>query len=505
FLENEEEECFEPVAASGPMTVPLKGLKVHRGSGILGAVIEQGRAEIINDTSEDPRAIHIAGSKEDEKGDKLMAAPLFSEDRVIGIIAAWRDAQELPFETVDLDFMEGIARQASVALRNAQLFGQSRTAQAEAETANRAKSAFLASMSHELRTPLNAILLYCELLMDEVHERGLGEFGSDLDKIQGAGRHLLGLIDDILDLSKIEAGRMSVYVEECDLAAVLMDVEATALSLMARNRNRFRMEVDPALRTLVTDQKKLRQMLYNLLSNAAKFTHDGTITLTVGQAPGDPRRISFVVADTGIGMTPEQLERVFQEFAQAEASTSRKYGGTGLGLALCRKFAVLLGGEIQVESEPGRGSTFRLLLPGLPLEPAMAAPQVARPAGQVRGRILLIDDDPALREALSRMLAREGFQVTLAGNGMEGLALARSLAPQLITLDIEMPGCDGWEVLARLKADPELKQIPVVVVSVLDERARGFALEAADYLQKPVDRERLLDTLESLLPDRQQI
>jgi len=463
FLENEGEATFAAAAVSGVMADALRTTTIVRGEGILGSIIARSRAEIINDTSLDPRGIHIQGTEEDETGDKLMAAPLFVGGGVIGIIAVWRRANEPSFEGSDLAFLDGIGRQASVALRNAQLFGQSKLAQAEAETANRAKSSFLASMSHELRTPLNAILLYSELLIDEVQERGFGELGRDLDRIRSAGRHLLGLIDDILDLSKIEAGRMSVFLEDCDVAALVAEVVATTGSLIARNRNRFVLEADPAIRLLATDQKKLRQMLYNLLSNASKFTQEGVITLRVFRDPADEGRVCFRVLDTGIGMSPEQLGRIFLEFTQADASTSRNYGGTGLGLTLCQKFAQLLGGSIQVESETGRGSSFTLTLPGLP--PGQAAPQDGLTG---RGKVLMIDDDPELREALSRMLTREGFQVALASNGLDGLDLAKSLRPHLITLDIALAGQDGCQVLAALSEDPQLKHIPVLVITDLE-------------------------------------
>ncbi len=501
FLGDAESTTYTAVAASGRIVEALQAMAIHPGEGILGSILERSKGEIINDTSVDPRAIHIPGSGEDAKGDKLMATPLFFQERDLGVIAVWRRASEAAFDEHDLAFLDGISRQASIALQNAQLFGQSKAAQAEAETANRAKSSFLASMSHELRTPLNAILLYSELLMDEVQEHGLGELASDLERIQSAGRHLLGLIDDILDLSKIEAGRMSVYFEDTDLPSLLEEIASTADSLATRNHNRFSLEADPALHTLHTDQKKLRQVLYNLLSNAAKFTREGMITLRVFRDPGDGNRACFVVADTGIGMNPEQMGRIFLEFAQAEETTSRNYGGTGLGLTLCRKFAELLGGEIQVESEPGQGSAFRLAIPGLPV-PELPAPRpITQAVGTLRGKVLLIDDDPAMREALSRMLNKEGFQVALASNGPDGLAMAKALAPQLITLDIAMPGFDGWEVLTRLKADPELKQIPVVVITILDDRARGFALEASEYLVKPIDRGQLLEVLHRLIPN----
>jgi len=495
FLGSEGEGTFGAAAVSGVMAEALRATTIVRGEGILGSIIQGSRAEIINDTSLDPRGIHIQGTEDDEQGDKLMAAPLFFGEGVIGVIAVWRRANEPSFEESDLAFLDGIGRQASVALRNAQLFGQSRSAQAEAETANRAKSSFLASMSHELRTPLNAILLYSELLIDEVQERGFSELGRDLDRIRSAGKHLLGLIDDILDLSKIEAGRMSVFLEDCDVPALLAEVAATTGSLTARNQNRFVLEVDPTVRTLATDQKKLRQMLYNLLSNASKFTQEGDITLRVARDPEDGGQVCFVVSDTGIGMTPEQLGRIFLEFTQAETSTSRNYGGTGLGLTLCQKFAQLLGGGIHVESQTGQGSTFTLRLPGL--LPQQEDPQSGPAAGAGRGKVLMIDDDPDLREALSRMLTREGFQVALASNGLDGLDLARSLQPQVILLDISMPGLELGQVLARLGEDPRLEHIPLVVITVQEPRFEVLRLpQVQQVLRKGAcSRSELVDTV----------
>jgi signal transduction histidine kinase len=363
FYRSEREEDFRAIATTGRIAGPLQSLVVRPGIGILGSIAVSGAAEIVSDTSRDARAIHIPGTEHSRQGEKLMAAPLVSQRRVVGLIAAWRGPQETPFEASELSFLEGIALQASVAIRNAQLFGQAKAALAEAETASRAKSSFLANMSHELRTPLNAILLYSELLQDEALECGLGELNPDLERIQGSGRHLLSLIDDILDLSRIEAGRMTVFPEVCELSTLLDELSAAVQPLCARNRNRFRMELEPGLRNLVTDYRKLRQTLYNLLSNAAKFTQDGQVELTIKSLPGTVPKVCFVVADTGIGMSPEQLERVFQEFAQAEESTAREFGGTGLGLTLAKRFVELLAGELRVESLPGKGSRFTVLLP----------------------------------------------------------------------------------------------------------------------------------------------
>jgi signal transduction histidine kinase/CheY-like chemotaxis protein len=500
FLGEEGGTLFNAVAVSGLMAEPLQATTVTRGEGILGSIIQNGVAEVIQDTITDARAIHIEGTEDEEKGEKLMAAPLMIEDKVIGVIAVWRKTDEAPFGLDDLTFFETIARQASVAIRNARLFGQSRAAQAEAEKANLAKSSFLASMSHELRTPLNAILLYSELLTDELRERGIGELTSDIGKIQSAGRHLLGLIDDILDLSKIEAGRMTVFLEDCPVPSLLAEISMTIEPLVARNRNRLVVDADPLIQVIHSDQKKLRQTIYNLLSNAAKFTKEGTINLKVDQDPADRDRARFIVSDTGIGMTQEQMSRLFQEFSQAEESTSRNYGGTGLGLTLCRKFMNLLGGDIRVESTPGIGTSFIISVPGLQAPLVPAAPSEV--CGKCeRGTVLVIDDDVSLLGGLSKMLSREGFKVFVAGNGAEGLALARSVSPRIITLDLAMPGLNGWEVLAQLKADPDLKRIPVVVITILEDQALGFPLEAAEYLQKPVSREQLMAAIAHLLPE----
>jgi signal transduction histidine kinase len=237
-----------------------------------------------------------------------------------------------------------------------------------AEEASQAKSAFLANMSHELRTPMNAILLYSELLEEEMNERGMKDAVGDLKKIHGAGKHLLSLIDDILDLSKIEAGRMSVFIEDCHVHQILSEISATIESLAARNRNRFSMQIDPSIQVIQTDVKMLRQTVFNILSNASKFTQDGTITLDVRPDAEDFRFVCFTISDTGIGMTQDQVARIFQEFTQADQSTTRKYGGTGLGLTICRKYMDLLGGQIQVTSHVEEGSTFKVRLPLRPLQ-----------------------------------------------------------------------------------------------------------------------------------------
>jgi len=379
-----------------------------------------------------------------------------------------------------------------------------------AEAANQSKSAFLANMSHELRTPLNAIIGYSEMLEEDAQAAGQKEFVSDLQKIRSSGKHLLGLINDVLDLSKVEAGKMKLFLEMFDVPALVEEVVATAQPLVEKNGNRLEVRCAENVGQLKEDVTKVRQVLLNLLSNASKFTEKGTVSLEVSrEADVTGSWVVFRVRDTGIGMTPEQTAKLFQAFTQADGSTMRKYGGTGLGLALSRKFCVMMGGDINVESEPGKGSTFTVRLPGdienydgeatsirlrLPVRRREHARETATlpPTGKV---LLVIDDDPAVRELMQRLATREGFEFSAAASGEEGLKVAREKRPDLITLEVVMPGIDGWTVLKSLKADPQLSGIPVVMVSISDDRDRGLAMGAADYFVKPVDRERLGEIL----------
>lgn len=376
-----------------------------------------------------------------------------------------------------------------------------------AEDSSRAKSAFLAATSHDLRTPLNAILLYSELLREDAEAAGQEETVQDLKKIHSAGQHLLQLLNDLLDLAKVEAGKMSLYLEEVGLPVFLEEVRNLASPLMSQKGNTFRVEIDPALGALVTDATRLRQILLNLLSNAAKFTEAGTISLSVhrAQEPSGEWMVAEV-RDTGIGMSPDQLGRLFQEFTQAEDSTTKKFGGTGLGLVLCQRLCGLLGGAIQVDSTLGEGSTFTVRLPWKhPAGPASPAPvHPPRPAAapdQPR-KVLIIDDDGTFRAALGRVFHQEGFDVVEASSGEEGLRLAREVQPSLITLDVVMPGIDGWTVLRTFKSDPDLAAIPVILVTLADDRSQGFALGATEYLPKPIEPRRFQDVLRRIAPER---
>ncbi len=370
------------------------------------------------------------------------------------------------------------------------------SARDQALDANKAKSAFLANMSHELRTPLNAIIGYAELIEEEATDNGDDGYLNDLKKIQTQGRHLLALINDILDLSKVEAGRMDVYIEMVDIPKMVHDIQTAVMPLTQKNSNTLEIDCPPDVGQMRTDLTKTRQILLNLLSNSSKFTQAGKVALTVRRELKDGADwLSFRVSDSGIGMTPEQLGRLFQEFAQADTSTTRKYGGTGLGLAISRRFAQMMGGDITVESTYGSGSSFTLALPAATSRIDGAAPGQS-PAGiQNASTILVIDDDPTAREVLTRFLVREGYRVEQATDGTSGLEKARTLHPDVITLDVMMPGIDGWTVLSQLKADPTLADIPVIMTSMISEKNLGYTLGAAEYLVKPVDRDRLISIL----------
>ena len=378
----------------------------------------------------------------------------------------------------------------------------------EAIEASRAKSSFLANMSHELRTPLNAIIGYSEMMLEELEFQNsphsgrelFQHFVPDLGRIRKAGKHLLAIINDILDLSKIEAGKMTIHAEIFDVRELLDDIIGTVRPLAQKNENQMELLIDEDLRFMTSDLTKIRQILFNLLSNACKFTSNGTVRL---RATSEQDQLLFSVEDTGIGMSQDQLEKIFDAFVQADSSTTRQFGGTGLGLTITRHFCQLLGGELDVVSVSGEGTTFTVRVaadlndPGTLLDTGSDEKfsRVIAVDAASSSTVLVVDDDPIVRDLLRRMLELEGFTVVTAASGTEGLAMAAEFDLCAITLDVMMPSMDGWTLLTRLKEDPRLASIPVIMVTMVSEAARGYALGADHYLVKPVDRKALVKLL----------
>jgi signal transduction histidine kinase len=405
----------------------------------------------------------------------LLLAPLLRGEEIVGLLVVRRRSPGL-FPQYTVDLIKTFAAQSVLAIQNARLFHEIEEKGRELEIASQHKSQFLANMSHELRTSLNAIIGYSEILQEDVADLGQETLVPDLKKIEGAGRHLLGLINDILDLSKIEAGKMDIFLEDVDLVPLLEEVRALIVPLAEKNGNTLELRLAEDLGSIRTDRTKLKQSLLNILSNGSKFTENGRLTVVAERFESDRQMVRFAISDTGIGMTEEQLGRLFQAFTQAEASTTKKYGGTGLGLAISRRFCQLLGGDITVTSWPGEGSTFTITLPARSEDQARITPTETPLAAAADNRpsILIVDDDPAARELLAATLKGAEFRLIQATGGEEALDLARTLRPDAITLDILMPQPDGWDVLNALKADPELCDIPVVIVTVAPERGRAF-------------------------------
>jgi signal transduction histidine kinase/CheY-like chemotaxis protein len=375
----------------------------------------------------------------------------------------------------------------------------------QAEAMSRTKSSFLANMSHELRTPLNAIIGLTEMMTTNTQRFGTEKAAEPLRRVLRAGKHLLDLINQVLDLSKIEAGKLDLNLETVKVPPLIDEVIGTARGLAEQNKNRLVVECPPDIAPLVVDSLRLRQILLNLLSNACKFTKSGEVSLRVAPISIDGRDwIDFAVADTGIGMTPEQVDRLFEEFVQGDQTTARNYGGTGLGLAITRKLCRMMGGDTLVTSEMGKGSTFVARLPAGPASAATIAPASASEEVLADANcVLVIDDDATARELIADHLRHGGFSVITASGGRDGLKRAEELHPIAITLDVLMPDIDGWTVLAALRGNPELTNIPVIMATITDDPHKGMTLGAAGYLTKPIERDRLLALLQPYqVPER---
>jgi signal transduction histidine kinase/DNA-binding response OmpR family regulator len=493
---DEASDVFEPRAnfgASEAMVEALRESRIRVGETTVGRCAVQRAPVQLADVEADggTRLLDILVR---ENIRAVLAVPLLREERVIGALVV-RKSEPGEFSQAVVALLQTFAAQSVLAIQNARLFKEIQEKGEQLAAASQHKSQFLANMSHELRTPLNAIIGVTEILLEDAHDLKREDELEPLERVLRAGRHLLALINDILDLSKIEAGKMELHLESFPVAPLVEDVVKTIQPLAQKNANELVVSWAGDAGTIHADQTRLRQALLNLASNATKFTERGKVTINVTRMAADGFDwIAFAVVDTGIGMTPEQVARLFQEFVQADASTTRRYGGTGLGLAISRRFCQMMGGDITVESEPGRGSTFTIRLPAeITASQPIPLARAARPATAPEATpiVLVVDDDATVREMTERFLTREGFSVITAEGGREALRLTRELHPAAMTLDVMMPDIDGWTVLAAVKGDPTLADIPVILMTIVDEKNRGYSLGAADYMVKPVDRERL--------------
>jgi signal transduction histidine kinase/CheY-like chemotaxis protein len=370
------------------------------------------------------------------------------------------------------------------------------SAKKEAEAASQAKTDFIAHTSHELRTPLNAVIGYSEMLLDEIEEANTEEVKHDLEKINSAAKHLLSLINSVLDLSKIEAGKMELFNEEFDLANLLMEVGVTVETLAQKKRNDLELSYPQNLGHMFGDRTKLREILFNLLSNACKFTEGGKIYLRAKVMGGE---VTLEVEDSGCGMSEEELKKLFIPYSQVGSQKKKPGMGTGLGLMLCKKLAEMMGGQIFVKSELNKGTTFTVLLP------LVYKARVKARTG-ASNNVLVIDDDPTVHEIIQHALRKEQLKVISAMNGEEGLRLAKECQPLAIILDIIMPGMDGWEVLVKLKEDPALKEIPVVISTVDDSVApqARLSIKVDEFLIKPINSSLLIAVLNRYRPQAEE-
>jgi signal transduction histidine kinase/CheY-like chemotaxis protein len=520
-LRQEHSDTFVIQAHSGAVSEDVTRVRFHPGEGLGGRIVATGIPIMVGDypteyvDSPFYEMVQEAGLR------SWLGVPLKARDTVMGVLyVISRTPQQ--FRDEDQQLLSALGNQAAIAIENARLYEQARQhtealetlviertrelqeANRKLEAASRHKSEFLANMSHELRTPMNAIIGFARLVMRRSKEVLAPRQYENLEKILISAEHLLSLINDILDLAKVEAGRIEVYPVEFALGSMLVECLHTVEPMLKNEHVRLVHEVEADLPTLVTDRDKVKQILMNLLSNAVKFTHTGTITVSVRSHGG---AIVIVVADTGIGIPEEAMEHIFEEFRQVDSSTTREYGGTGLGLAISLHLARLLGGEITVQSTVGVGSTFTVTLPQHYTSATPAARLTDVPA-HVESPVTLenvpvvlaIDDDPNVIYLLQENLTEAGYQVIGAMHGTEGLQKARQLAPLAIILDILMPHKDGWQVLQELKADVATRNIPVILLSIVDQKDLGYRLGAFDYLLKPFDREAIVAALQRLAP-----
>jgi GAF domain-containing protein/DNA-binding response OmpR family regulator len=498
LLYNERENALEMRTLRGftpAIEARYTGHMIHAGEGLVGRVLETGDPVLVNDVTKEPDYQEIDGRTRTQ-----LILPIRQGGLLLGALSL-----ESPllngFSESDVRLLEAMADQAAIAITNAHAYEAERQAVERIREADRLKTQFLANMSHELRTPLNSIIGFSRVMLRGI-DGALTEMQStDLTSIYNSGQHLLGLINNILDISKIEAGKMELSLESVNLTEIAKTVMSTAIALVKDKPVKLEQDVPQDLPTVMADQTRVRQIILNLVSNAAKFTEKGSVRLSMVAMP---KEVMISVTDTGIGIPADKMEHIFEEFTQVDASTTRKYGGTGLGLAITRKFVELHKGRIWVESQMGVGSTFNFTLPREQAEPeapvTLPADLEARGAG--KKLILCIDDDPGVITLYKRYLEKQAYQVIGVIDPTKAVEEAKRLLPYAITLDVMMPQKDGWDVLAELKKTPEISNTPILVCSIIQDKTRGFSLGAADYLVKPITEDELRRALDRVKRDR---
>ena len=497
FLLDEQDQyaVLQAAASQGEHPVLEPGYKLPiDDTSIVGYVASTGQPRITSDVHRD--AVHFAHPDLPDTRSE-MALPLRVQDRVIGVVDV-QATHDAAFSQDDVAVLQTMADQLATAIANARAYEQLQETAEQLKEVDRLKSQFLANMSHELRTPLNSIIGFSRVILKGIDGPLTDLQRTDLQAVYDGGQHLLGLINDILDISKIEAGKMELTFENVDLRDIVKGVMSTAIALVKDKPVELQQELPPDLPTIRGDARRIRQVLLNLVSNASKFTEEGYIRVEIDPHPTE---IIISVADSGVGIPPDKMDMIFEPFTQADASTTRRVGGTGLGLSISKRFAEIHGGRIWVESELDVGSTFYVAFPIQTPDQQLEAAEIASSdsgAQDTKKTILCVDDNDGVITLYRRYLSKKGYQVVGLTSSADVIEKAVELEPFAITLDVMMPGKDGWQIIQELKANSNTRRIPVIMCTIVCEKEYGLSLGASDYLIKPILEEELVAALQRL-------